>query len=89
DEKSLTAAPGVGKKIAQRMILELQGTLKTSDAFEAFAIGDDNHPLQDAAGALEAMGFSGDEISAALKGCTESDTSAIIRYALKHVGGAA
>ena len=71
------------------MILELQGTLKTSDAFEAFAIGDDNHPLQDAAGALEAMGFSGDEISAALKGCTESDTSAIIRYALKHVGGAA
>ena len=89
DEKSLTAAPGVGKKIAQRMILELQGTLKTSDAFEAFAIDDDNRPLQDAAGALEAMGFSSDEISAALKGCTESDTSAIIRYALKHVGGAA
>ena len=86
---AISTIPGVGKKIAQRMILELQGTLKTSDAFKAFAIGDDNRPLQDAAGALEAMGFSGDEISAALKGCTESDTSAIIRYALKHVGGAA
>ena len=34
DEKTLTRAPGVGKKIAQRVILELKDKLKLEDAFE-------------------------------------------------------
>ena len=34
DEKMLTAAQGIGKKIAQRIILELKDKLKLEDAFE-------------------------------------------------------
>lgn len=89
DVTAISTIPGVGKKIAQRLILELQGILKTSDGFEALVANGDNRPLQDAASALESMGFSPEEVSASLKGCTESDVSAIIRYALKHMGGTA
>ena len=69
------------------MILELQGVLKTSGTFETLALDETNRPLQDAAAALESMGFSNEEVATALKGCTEADTSSIIRYALKHMGG--
>lgn len=87
DVTAISTIPGVGKKIAQRMILELQGVLKTSGTFETLALDETNRPLQDAAAALESMGFSNEEVATALKGCTEADTSSIIRYALKHMGG--
>lgn len=89
DVSAVSTIPGVGKKIAQRMILELQGALKTSTTFDIPVSGEDNRSLQDAASALEVMGFSAEEVAVSLKGCTESETGAIIRYALKHMGGTA
>ena len=66
DEKLLTAAQGVGKKIAQRIILELKDKLNLQDAFEQklanqkqqqeVVKGNDSH-IQDAVQALVALGY--------------------------------
>ena len=82
DEKALTAAPGVGKKIAQRIILELKDKL----ARESTAIGLDfsggnagkatafTSKAGEAAAALAVLGYSSQEAAAALKGL---DTDAL------------
>ena len=95
DEKALTAAPGVGKKIAQRIILELKDKL----ARESAATGLDfsggsagkvtpfTSKVGEAASALAVLGYSAQEAAAALKGL---DTDALsleelIRQALKRM----
>lgn len=88
DITAISTISGVGKKTAQRIVLELQGVLKADDALPA-ASPEVASQMRDAASALESMGFTPEEVSAALKGCAETTTSAIVRYALKHVGGAA
>ena len=63
DEKALTAAPGVGKKLAQRILLELKDKI----AKETQEIG---LPASagGAAAALAVLGYTQQDISAALKG---------------------
>ena len=74
DEKALTAAPGIGKKIAQRIILELKDKLaKEQGSFDAGSSGSVRMPTQDnkageAAAALAVLGYGSQEIAAALKG---------------------
>ena len=75
NEKALTAAPGIGKKIAQRIILELKD--KLAKETEAISFGDmpsfapvsagGNTKISDASAALTVLGYSSAEISAALK----------------------
>ena len=94
DEKTLTAAPGIGKKIAQRIILELKDKL----AKESAATGLDfsggvsavNVPAftskaTEAAQALAVLGYSSAEVSQALKGVDVEHLSLeeIIRQSLK------
>lgn len=88
DVTAVSKIPGIGKKTAQRIILELQGILKTDASAENLIDDPANTSMRDAATALESMGFSSQEVVNALKGCTESSTSEVIRYALKHMGGA-
>ena len=73
DEKSLTAAPGVGKKIAQRIILELKDKL-TKEQQEigmptapGIVAGEKSKAVE-AAAALAVLGYTQQDISAALKG---------------------
>ncbi len=90
DEKTLTAAPGIGKKIAQRIILELKDKLaREQDSFEA---GSAPAPMPlsssksgEAAAALAVLGYSSQEIAAALKGIDMAalPLEEIIRQALK------
>ena len=87
DITRIAAVPGIGKKTAQRIVLELQGVLKTDpDLFDGIA-ADAGSTRSDASEALVSMGFSAQEVAGALKGCTETDVSAAIRYALKNLGG--
>lgn len=90
DVTRISSVPGVGKKTAQRVVLELQGILKSeADQFSATEDSAKSGAMADASAALESMGFTSPEIAAALKGCTSEDVSAIMRYALKQLGGRA
>ena len=91
DEKMLTAAQGVGKKLAQRIILELKDKVGGSNVELDFSGGAAmTAPIQNgnnaalATAALQELGYSPAEISAALKGVdTNASTEEMVRYALR------
>ena len=89
DEKSLTGVPGIGKKIAQRIILELKDKLaKEQTGFDTRMGTLSPIPAggktQEAASALAVLGYSTQEISAALKGVDAAlPVEEMIRIALK------
>ena len=90
DEKMLTAAQGIGKKIAQRIILELKDKIGGSAIELDFSgpavsapVAQGNHAAL-ANAALQELGYSPAEISAALKGVDASaSTEEMVRYALR------
>ena len=92
DEKALTVAPGIGKKIAQRVILELKDKLAKGQ----IAPGGESYggtgvtvipenKSSEAAAALAVLGYSTAEINIALKGIDLEALSLeeIIKQALK------
>ncbi len=89
DEKLLTAAQGIGKKIAQRIILELKdkigGSTELADtSFIPTAAPADTGNLSLANRALQELGYSPAEISQALKGVDPaSSTEEMVRHALR------
>ena len=90
DEKLLTAAQGIGKKIAQRIILELKdkiggGTVELDFSSPvASAAPSQSNSLAMANAALQELGYSPAEIAAALKGADpNSSTEDLIRHALR------
>lgn len=92
NEKALTSAPGIGKKIAQRIILELKDKMAkgqlTIGGMESFAGGSTFIPedkTSEASAALAVLGYSQQEIMLALKGLdTETLTlEEIIKQCLK------
>ena len=93
DEKALTGAPGVGKKIAQRVILELKDKLAKGQlgvpAGESYGgtgvtVIPENK-ASEAAAALAVLGYGPAEINEALKGINMEELSleAVIKQALK------
>ena len=94
DEKALTAANGIGKKIAQRVILELKDKLAGEEAFASSAKGGvsvaatvPHNKKSEAQAALAVLGYGSAEIAAALKDI-DMDALAledIIRQALKRM----
>ena len=95
DEKTLTRAPGVGKKIAQRVILELKDKLAKGQTVSASgeSVPMDvvtiipQNKLSEASAALAVLGYSQAEINAALKGVDidGQPLEQIIRLALKNM----
>ena len=91
NEKALTVANGIGKKIAQRILLELKDKLakgQLPDAAEPFAGGSTVIPQDksaEAGAALAVLGYGPAEIAAALKGLDLEALSLedIIRQALR------
>ena len=91
DEKLLTAAQGVGKKLAQRIILELKdkvggaGTeLDFSSGPAAVAVPAQGNNAAMAKAALQELGYSASEIAAALKGADpNATTEELVRFALR------
>lgn len=93
DEKALTAAPGIGKKIAQRIILELKDKLAkgqlgdmSGEAYGGTGVTViPENKTSEASAALAVLGYSQNEIAMALKGI-ELETMTleqIIKTALK------
>ena len=93
DEKTLTAAPGIGKKIAQRIILELKdkmagasgGTLDFSSGGGAVNVSAFTSKATEAAQALAVLGYTSAEVAAALKGIDVESLplEEIVRQSLK------
>ena len=91
DEKSLTAAQGVGKKLAQRIILELKDKLGASQLeLNTAELAGAGVPVRgsksaEATAALVGLGYSQTEAAAALKGLDVEKLSIedIIRQALR------
>ena len=90
DEKLLTAAQGVGKKLAQRIILELKDKIGGGSMELDFSGPAVSAPVQSgnnaalATAALQELGYSSAEISAALKGVAPTATTEeMVRYALR------
>ena len=93
DEKALTAAPGIGKKIAQRIILELKDKMAqvtTEVGFTAPAVSGQmtvGSKAAEAAAALAVLGYSSQDAAAALKGLDVENLplEELIRQALKRM----
>ena len=95
DEKALCAAPGIGKKIAQRIILELKDKLtKEQGSFLASGGAVSRAPAaapggktREAVSALAVLGYSAQEINTALKGIDIEALALedVIRQALKRM----
>lgn len=88
DTTAVSRIPGIGKKTAQRIILELQGTLESASQQQddLFAAGN-AQAVKAATEDLLAMGFSSAEAEVALKGVAAgADEAALLQYALKRLG---
>lgn len=89
DEKLLTAAQGVGKKLAQRIILELKDKMGGANTEIDFSSPVAAAPVQGnnttlATQALKELGYSPAEITTALKGVDpNASTEEMVRFALR------
>ncbi|HJC15105.1 MAG TPA: Holliday junction branch migration protein RuvA [Candidatus Fusicatenibacter intestinigallinarum] len=96
DAAAIAKAPGIGKKTAQKLILELKDKFSLEEAFEkklAANQQDAAEPVsEDAASeavqALVALGYSGTEALQAVRkveGAADMDTEAVLKAALKNL----
>lgn len=96
DVAAVQRIPGVGKKTASRIILELKGSLDHgldrlfgADGSPAAPAAASGAELAGAREALLSMGFTPAEVDLSLKGAAEdADTEALLKYALKRLGTA-
>lgn len=90
DEKALTAAPGVGKKLAQRILLELKDKLsgdqlELAGSVPAGAMAAAGGKVAEASAALAALGYTQSEIGASLRGVDAENlpVAEIVRQCLR------
>ena len=80
DVTAVSTVPGIGKKTAQRIVLELQGVLQLEEPQPQAAF---SQGVRDACEALVSMGFSREEALSALEGQpADASASALVKTAL-------
>ena len=97
DVKTLSKAPGIGKKTAQKLILELKDKMKLEDACElklaheqeraAVGAGEVSDGRQEAVEALVALGYSSADALRAVRKVTDvppDDVEGLLKAALKN-----
>ncbi len=84
DDLAIARTPGIGKKTAQRLILELQGKLDAGSGGAAPAVG--NNQQAEVRSALINLGYKPAQLDAALKQVKPADFETMFRAALKVLG---
>ena len=97
DVKTLSKAPGIGKKTAQKLILELKDKMKLEAAFElklaheqekaVAGLGEISDGRQEAVEALVALGYSSTDALRAVRKVTDvapDDVEGLLKAALKN-----
>ncbi|HGM1756559.1 TPA: Holliday junction branch migration protein RuvA [Neisseria gonorrhoeae] len=87
DVKRLSSAPGIGKKTAERMVLELRGKLVAHTVTDGlFAASPAADETEDIVSTLLALGYNEREAKAAVKGVPKgTDVGEGVRLALKNL----
>lgn len=87
DLKTLTRLPGVGKKSAERILLELKDKIQPLADNSTLQAAQVSSKAQDeAAEALEALGYTASEIAQAFKAAPpNSSTEQLIKFALREL----
>ncbi|MDD7220029.1 MAG: Holliday junction branch migration protein RuvA [Blautia sp.] len=98
DVRTISKAPGIGKKTAQKLILELKDKFQLQDAFELKVAhqqenntentGEVSDGRQEAVEALTALGYSSSDALRAVRGVTDvpaDDVEGLLRAALKNL----
>lgn len=90
DVATISSVPGIGKKTAQRIILDLKDKLGVPD----LGLSGAKRPspglaIAEATEALLSMGFSSAEVSTAVQGLEGegADSQALLKHALRRLGG--
>ena len=92
DFKAIQAAPGIGKKSAEMVVLELKDKLgsldiEQTDEMQTVANTVDSSSKKDAIDALVSLGYSqSDAAKAVAKAGNDLSTEALIKYALTRLG---
>jgi Holliday junction DNA helicase RuvA len=88
DLASLCVVPGVGRKTAERLLVELKNRLAVPDVDVVAAVGAGaSSPLADVREALGQLGYGSDEIRDVLRDVTATgDASTLLREALSLLG---
>lgn len=99
DVKTISKAPGIGKKTAQKLILELKDKIDLEEVFETkqeharetegkMESKEENAAKKDAVDALTALGYSSTEALRAVRqtgGTQDMDVETILKLALKNM----
>ena len=90
DEKLITRAQGIGKKIASRIVLELKDKISKEQSISTTQVDfieiGDNSSISEAISALMVLGYSQSEATSAIKGVApELSSDQIIKIALKNL----
>ncbi len=88
DDKTISKAPGIGKKLAQRIILELKDKIKSDELVSTKGIDMTEIPsdnISEAVSALMVLGYSAPEATQAVKAVQTEGTNVegVIKQALK------
>jgi len=77
DTKRIASISGIGKKTAERIVVELRGTFDAGEQLDVFApldTGSNDHRLRDAALALGALGHKPDDAVRMVRAVAEQST---------------
>lgn len=88
DLDALTLVPGVGRKTAARLLLELKARLDLPDGPDAAEVGGGS-ARGEVRAALAALGYQAEEVRAAMRDLPpEGDVESLVRSALQTLGAA-
>lgn len=88
DEIRLTHIPGVGKKTAERLIIEMKSALSQWETISTETLKDPNHAMQEAIAALTALGYKLHDAKQAVTKIhnPQHNSEQLIRAALQQIG---